>query len=252
MLHYIDKEQNKKYTLVIQSKWIDKVKKDEKTFENDVYCKYKSEITNLSGELIECADLNKLDGFCKKIVKETYQDYLEFISQRIWGKEQWVYNILDGIAEQDKILYADEQFVLLPNYTWNYSPNLNNILSDDNDDSDNNSETNLSQMYLLAFPTDKTLHSLRDLNGTHIDLLTHIQTKTFETIKNLFGFDSDIIKSFIHYSPTTYHLHIHWVLISNTNVNSSVEYSHNLSNVITNLKIKNDYYQIVELDKRIW
>ncbi len=239
MLHYIDKEQNKKYTFILQSKWIDNIKKEENIFENDVYKKYNCHIDKLEGELIECSDLTKLDGFCKKIVKETYQDYKEFISKRDFKKEQWVYNILDGQAEQDKILYRDDTFVLLPNYTWNYNP------------ATDNSNVDISLMYLLAFPTDKTLHSLRDLNSSHIELLENITIKTNETIKKLFGFDKDIIKSFVHYSPTTYHLHIHFVLISNTNVNSSVEYSHSLSNIITNIKIKNDYYQTVELDKRI-
>ncbi len=239
MLHYIDKEQNKKYTFILQSKWIDNIKKEENIFENDVYKKYNCHIDNINGELIECSDLTKLDGFCKKIVKETYQDYKEFISKRDFKKEQWVYNILDGQAEQDKILYRDDTFVLLPNYTWNYNP------------ATDNSNVDISLMYLLAFPTDKTLHSLRDLNSSHIELLENITIKTNETIKKLFGFDKDIIKSFVHYSPTTYHLHIHFVLISNTNVNSSVEYSHSLSNIITNIKIKNDYYQTVELDKRI-
>jgi m7GpppX diphosphatase len=237
MLHYIDKEQNKKFTFVIESTWIDNVKKEEKTFENDIYTKYNSEIVSLKGELIECMDLTKLDGFCKKVVKESYQDYLQFISQRDFKKEQWVYNILDGVAEQEQILYKDDKIVILPNYTWKISIPIEN--------------SDLSQMYVLTFPTDKTIHSLRDLNGTHIELLEHIQTKTHETIKNIFKFDSDIIKSFVHYSPTTYHLHVHFVLITNTNVNSSVEYSHSLSNIITNIKIKDNYYQIVEIDKRI-
>ncbi len=239
MLHYIDKEQNKKYTFIVQSKWIDNIKKEENIFENDVYKKYNCKIDNLNGELIECSDLTKLDGFCKKIIKESYQDYTEFISKRDFKKEQWVYNILDGLSEQDKILYQDDTFVLLPNYTWNYNPSADN------------SDVDISQMYLLAFPTDKTLHSLRDLNEAHIELLENIKVKTHETIKKLFGFEQDIIKSYVHYSPTTYHLHIHFLLISNSNVNSSVEYSHSLSNIITNIKIKNDYYQTVELDKRI-
>jgi m7GpppX diphosphatase len=242
MLHYIDKEQNKKYTFVIDSRWIDNLEKQEQIFNNDVYSKYKSTLSNVSGELIECSDLTKLDGFCKKIVRETFQDYLDFISQRDFKKEQWVYNILDGKSEQEKILYRDDNIIILPNYTWKYSPvNLSNP----------NIPIDLSQMYLLTFPTDKTLHSLRDLNHTHLELLEHIQNQTLKVIKNIFGFDPDIIKLFIHYSPTTYHLHIHSVLISNINVNSSVEYSHNLSTIITNIKIKNDYYQSVILDKRI-
>ena len=95
------------------------------------------------------------------------------------------------------------------------------------------------------------IHSLRDLNDSHIKLLEHIQLKTLETIKKIFGFDSEIIRAFVHYSPSNYHFHIHWTLITNNNINSSVEYSHNLSNIITNIKIKNNYYQSIELDKRI-
>lgn len=242
MLHYIDKEQNKKYTFIPQFKWIDNLKKEEKTFENDVYTKYTSHLENLQGELIECGDLSKLDGFCKKIVKETYQDYMEFICKRDFKKEQWVYNILDGLAEQEQILYKDDKIVILPNYTWKYDVNnMNN----------SNNPIDLSQMYLLTFPTNISIHSLRDLNETHLDLLEHIQTKTHNIIKETFGFDSDIIKSFVHYSPTTYHLHVHSVLISNINVNSSVEYSHSLSNIISNIKIKSDYYQTIIIDKRI-
>lgn len=147
------------------------------------------------------------------------------------------------MAEQEQILYKDELIVILPNYTWNY--NVNNA------NNSNNTSTDLSQMYLLTFPTDKTIHSLRDLDGTHLELLEHIQKKTLEVIKLIFGFNSDIIKSFVHYSPTTYHLHIHSVLISNNTVNSSVEYSHSLSNIITNIKVKGDYYQTVIIDRRI-
>lgn len=243
MLNYIDKKQNKKYTFVLESEWIKSLEKGEKTFENDIFTKYHSQIKNLQGELIECEDLSKIDRFCKKIVKESYQDYKEFISQRNFVKEQWVYNILDGLAEQEQILYKDDKIMILPNYMWKYNQ------YNQNDSNDTN--TDLSQMYLLTFPTDKSIHSLRDLNETHIELLEHIQTKTLQIIKDTFGFDSDIIKSFVHYSPSTYHFHVHWILISNTNVNSSVEYSHSLSNIITNIKIKNDYYQRVILDKRI-
>ncbi len=125
---------------------------------------------------------------------------------------------------------------------WNYLPTLTNM---------DLTNVDLHSMYLLAFPTNKSLHYIRDLNGSHIEFLIHIQIKTNEVIKNTFGFDSDIIKSFVHYSPTTYHLHINWVVITNSNVNSSVEYSHSLSNIITNLQIKNDYYQSIILDKRI-
>lgn len=231
MLHHINKEQGKKYTFIVKSNWTDKIVEYDQIFSNDVYQKYKSQLNGVEGELIVCTNLNKLDGFCKKIVEETYQEYQDFILTRDFSKEQWVYNILDGLSEQDKILYRDDTIVISPNYTW------------DGQD--------ISKMYLLVFPTDKSIHSLRDLNSTHIQLLEYIKSKTLEIIKTTYGFDSSIIKMYLHYAPTTYHLHVHFVLVSNTDTNSSVEYSHDLSTVITNLKIKSDYYQTVVLNKRI-
>lgn len=226
MLHSIKQEEGKKYTFVLKDDWVNKIEyiHDGEIFLNDIYEKKKAKINDLEGEIIVCKDLNKIDGFCKKVIYESYEEYLKIISERNFAKEQWVYNILDGLAEQDKVLYSDELIVVAPNYTW--------VSHDD-----------LSKMYLLTFPNDKNLHTLRDLNSSHINLLKHIKTKTLEVIKLSYGFDEEIIKMFIHYAPSTYHLHIHFVLISNTTVNSSVEYSHDLDTVINNLQIKSDYYQ---------
>lgn len=231
MLHNINKEKGQKYTFVVKSNWVDKIVSYDEIFSNDVFKKYNSTLNGIEGELIICSDLSKLDGFCKKISKESYQEYLDFISKRDFKKEQWVYNILDGIAEQDKILFRDDQIVIAPNYTWDGK--------------------DLTKMYLLTFPLDKSLHSIRDLNHNHIELLKHSRTKTLQIIKSEYGFDSEHIKMYLHYAPTTYHLHIHFVLISNIDTNSSVEYSHELNSVIFNLEIKSDYYQVFEMNKRI-
>lgn len=226
MLHLINKEKGEKYTFIVKSDWINNIEynSDKPHFVNDVFSKYSTKINHLEGELIVCSNINKIVGFCKKIINETYTEYKEIIEKRDWTKEQWVYNILDGVSEQDKIIYRDEHIVIVPNYTW---ANLNDI----------------SKMYILVFPTDKSLHTLRDLTHIHINLLSHIKNKTLEIIKSTFGFDYWTIKMFIHYAPSTYHLHIHFVLISNTDVSSSVEYSHDIDSVINILKIKSDYYQ---------
>lgn len=231
MLHYVDKKNNKKYTFIPRCKWINNIKKNEKIFTNDVYEKHNIKLNNLSGELIECNDLTKTDTFCKKIVFESYQEYLCIISKRDFQKEQWVYNILDGKTEQNDILYQDSKILIVPNYIWNGE--------------------DLSKMYLLTFPKNKKLHSIRDLTDEHISLLEHMKTKTLEIIKKKYNFNENKIKIFMHYSPSTYHLHIHFVLISNTEVNSSVEYSHDLDTVINILKIKSDYYQTTDIKKRI-
>ena len=42
-----------------------------------------------------------------------------------------------------------------------------------------------------------------------ISIFWDIKNKTLEVIKEKYGFDSNVIKMFIHYAPSTYHLHIH-------------------------------------------
>ena len=106
-------------------------------------------------------------------------------------------------------------------------------------------------MYILTFPKNKNLHSIRDLTKEHIPLLEHMKNTTLNIIKQKYNFESDIIKNFIHYSPSTYHFHIHFVLISNTECNSSVEYSYDLLNTINLLNIKSDYFQTSTINKRI-
>ena len=69
-------------------------------------------------------------------------------------------------------------------------------------------------------------------------------------IKQKFNIDEDYIKMFFHYEPSTYHLHIHFVNVAHHDARSSVEYSHELNNVIFNLLICSDYYNIAVLNKR--
>lgn len=236
MLTKIDPNKNIKYTFIPKIDWNKNITLMDTIMSNDSYSKSNCNL-NVDGEIIICNDLKKIDKFCKKIIQETYQEYLDFIIQRDFTKEQWVYNILDGISEQDKILYKDEKIIIIPNYTWTENKNEN--------------KNELSKLHILTFPMDKNIHCIRSLNSSHIELLSYCKTKTLEIIKNIYGFDQEKIKIFIHYAPTTYQLHIHFVLISNTDSNSSVEYSHELSNVIFNLSIKSDYYQIINMNKRI-
>jgi diadenosine tetraphosphate (Ap4A) HIT family hydrolase len=234
-MNYTDKKNKIKFSflpLELNDIQIEEAIKNRKEphFLNDIYEKYYTHF-DISGEMIVCKNYKKQDAFCKKVMPETYKQYLEFISKRDFSKDQWVYNILDGNAEQDRVLYKDDKIIILPNYTWDIK--------------------DIQKMHILTFPFDRTLKTIRDLNGSHITLLEHCRNTTMEIIKNTYGFDKDQIKIFIHYAPSTYHLHIHFTLVTNNDCCSSVEYSHELSNVIFNLSIKSDYYQTIIMNKRI-
>lgn len=208
---------------------MDSISKKDLVLKNDVYEKYNA-TAQFDGELIICNDINQIRPFEKKIIRETYNDYLKYIKYRDPRKDQWIYNIINGTSEQESILYRDELCIIIPTYIW-----------------DGN---NVEKMHLLCLPTDTTLRSIRSLTSSHIPLLEHMKRTTLHIIKQKYKIDEDYIKMFFHYEPSTYHLHIHFVNVAHHDARSSVEYSHELNNVIFNLQICSDYYNIAVLNKR--
>jgi len=208
---------------------LDSIKKNESVLKNDIYEKYKA-TAEIEGELIICNDINQMKRFEKKIVRETYQDYLKYIKYRDPKKDQWIYNIIDGTSEQESILYRDELCIVIPTYMWDVK--------------------NTEKMHILCLPTDISLRSIRSLTSVHIPLLEHMKRFTLNVIKQKYNIDEYHVKMFFHYEPSTYHLHIHFVNVAHHDARSSVEYSHELNNVLFNLSICSDYYQQAVLNKR--
>jgi m7GpppX diphosphatase len=208
---------------------LDNIKKNQLIFKNDIYEKYRA-TAEVECDLIICNDINIIPRCEKKIIRETYQDYLKYIKYRDPKKDQWIYNIIDGISEQNLILYRDELCIVIPTYVWD--------------------GINTDKMHLLCLPTNITLRSIRSLTSEHILLLEHMKAVTLFVIKQRYNIDEHYVKMFFHYEPSTYHLHIHFVNIADHDARSSVEYSHELNNVIFNISICPDYYQRAILNKR--
>jgi m7GpppX diphosphatase len=205
---------------------------------NNMFNKYKAKAL-VCDELIIKPTYNKQKKI-KQLRQETYNEYLEFLSNRPIEKDQWIYNILDGLKEQDKIIYNSKSgletelestlhdFLIIPTYVW-----YGEIMD---------------KLHLLAVPFDKSIRSLRDLTAEHIPLLNFMKEKTFEVIKERYNIPLTQIKTFVHYCPSTYHFHIHFVNILNPYNLSSVEYSHDLNSIIFNLKLCSDYYKLINLN----
>ena len=207
----------------------DKIIKNKKTMENDVYEKYEA-TAEILGELIVCNDVTKMKQTEKKVVRETYEEYLISLQKRDANKDKWIYNIIDGTSEQELILHRDESCIVIPTYMWD--------------------SVNIDKLHILCLPTDMSLRSIRSLTAEHIPLLEHMKKVTLETIKNKYGLDECYLKMFFHYEPSTYHLHIHFVNTAHYEARSSVEYSHEINNVIFNLSIYSQYYKVALLNRR--
>jgi len=206
------------------------IRKTKIIIENDSFKKYQA-IAEIKGEYIICNDITKLRKQSTRLVKESYEEYLDFISQRDKEKDRWIYNIIDGLAEQDKILFKDEKIIVIPTYLWD--------------------SINIEKMHILCIPTNLSLRTIRDLTSEDIPLLEHMKKISLEQIEKIYRLKEENLKIFFHYDPSTYHLHIHFINTEHNESWSSVEYSHDLDSVIFNLQMDTDYYKKIKLNRRV-
>jgi m7GpppX diphosphatase len=142
--------------------------------------------------------------------------------------KKWIYNIIDGIEEQHKIIYQNDNYVILPDTAWV-----------DND---------INDLYLLLIVKRKDIYSIRDLTGEHIPLLTDM-INSLEEIERIYKIPQCMLRTYFHYKPSTWHLHLHINNINTTKPYSfNVERCHSLINVINNLKIDTNYYKKVDIE----
>ena len=151
------------------------------------------------------------------IESETYQQYLERAHKRNPIKDMWIYELLKTDKHKE-ILYSDNQFVLIK-------------------------PTKSTDMHLLGFVRDINIRTMRDLDERHIPLLEHIYEGGCLYFKEKYNINKDKLKIYVHYPPTTWVLHVHFTLIDNIEVSSSVEHTYSLSEIINILRIRGDYYQ---------
>jgi m7GpppX diphosphatase len=146
-------------------------------------------------------------------------------------RSQWIYNIIDGAAEQSDIIYMDEDIIIIPTYTW--------------------ANSDVEKLHVLAIVKDKNLRTIRDLNQSHIELLKKIKNIGLAIISSNYSIEIDEINIYFHYEPSTYQLHAHFTNLLNNDFKNSVECSHHIDNVIFNLSLNSDYYKLINMVKRL-
>ena len=106
-----------------------------------------------------------------------------------------VHNILEGKKETENVLATQPEFLIVKDYKWN-------------------DPANLAAMHLLGLVQDRGLRSVRDLRGAHVPLLKAVREAGLGVLKQQFGIDAAQVRSYFHYLPTFYHLHVHWDHVS--------------------------------------
>lgn len=139
-----------------------------------------------------------------RIVHETPDIYAKYVrpyiaAQHQKGTLQWVYNILDGLKEQEDVIYkesgAEEGFLLLPDLNWD--------------------RKTLESLHLLGIVERRDIWSVRDLKKSMAPWVKHMREKMLDAAVKLYPeVERDQLKLYVHYQPTYYHLHIHIVHVA--------------------------------------
>ncbi|KAL1717115.1 HIT-like domain-containing protein [Schizophyllum commune] len=157
---------------------------------------------------------------------ETYANIVEpYISSIPKSRTQWVLDILEGRAEQEKVLYNCPDFILVPDMKWDLST--------------------ISSLYICAIARVEGLRSIRDLRGEHIPLLKGIQREATRVVAEKWpAVGAGGLRMFIHYQPTYYHFHVHIVNVNGGEsiARMAVGTAHLLDDVISLLEVQPDIY----------
>jgi m7GpppX diphosphatase len=211
------------HKFILQNPKPENIKIKDTLLQNDMYTKYSIE-AKVEGEMIVSTEPKSFqEEVNTTLIRETYKDYLNFIDTIPLKNVKWIYNIIDKISEQDDIVYKDDHFILIPTDKWN--------------------REDMNKIHILSIVINKKLKSIRSLTGEHIELLEHILNKSFEQIEVIYKIPKKHFRAYIHYYPSTWHLHVHFNLIKNREHECDINEAHDLRQVIFNLKLCSDYYQ---------
>ncbi|KAK4931056.1 hypothetical protein LTR49_002471 [Elasticomyces elasticus] len=138
----------------------------------------------------------------KHVKKYSFQSSRPYMQQcREEGRLNWVFNILDGVAEQENVLYRSEEsdpkdgYLLLPDLNWD--------------------RKTVGGLHLLALVVRRDLWSVRDLRKHDAPWLRQLRVTLARKASELYpGVDEDMLKFYVHYQPTYYHFHIHIVHVN--------------------------------------
>jgi m7GpppX diphosphatase len=217
----------------------EKVKKvlssPEQKFNNDIYYKF------LTNDLIEnkCkvdviypADSKVIDKYKRKnfmLFKETPEIYnektLKYIQSLDLSYVKWIHNILYNNSE--KIIHQVENVLVI---TQDY-----------------NSKDNENLLNCLGIPFNNKIFSIRDLNETHLELLEKFY-KARKALANYFKVHKNQIRCFVHYPPSFYYLHVHYLHVEYESSSTTINRAIDLHTIINNIKLKSDYYQTMPLE----
>ena len=137
------------------------------------------------------------------MVRETPEAYEKvvkpYIQTMLGDRLKWVKNILYDGAEAKRVLFKNDDYIILPDMKWDGK--------------------DVQSLYCCCVVYDDSILSIRSLNNSHIDYLTRIRDSILKEIPAIYakdGITSDQLRLYVHYQPSYYHFHIHIVNVDHT------------------------------------
>lgn len=130
--------------------------------------------------------------------------------------KKWVYDIINGRCETEKCIYEDTDITIVP-------------------------DIDHYDVKFLALFKDISLHTIRNLDASHIEMLKRVNRVCRELAFKRFGSTDENTMCYFHYLPSVFQLHLH--VSSSNNMTLDAYRVHPIENVISNLCIDSDYYR---------
>ena len=216
----------------------------EKYFENDIYHKFmtKDLLQNfVDVELIYPATEKQIDKYRLikyEIFHETFDIYLKktlpFINSIQQNDIKWIFNIFEKKTEEPIGEAPSKKFIILKDYNTS-----------------NDSKTLICLG--IPIPEYSYIKSVRDLTQKELPLLEELYSEGKKIIAKKYDCKEEEIKAFLHYPPSFYYLHVHYLSVNDPNltISSSVNRAIDLNEIIQNIKLKGDYYQSIAIDHTV-
>lgn len=173
------------------------------------------------------------------VVRETPQMYKTvldpIITKAVESDLQWVHNLVAFERPHDikeEILFEDKEFIIVKDTKWNGD--------------------NLKEMYVLAIARSdigRRVRSVRDLRGSDVPMLRRILENGRKVIFEKYNMKESEYRVYVHYFPSFWHFHIHFVALGSPNNEGSTVLGRSilLEDIIQNLEMNPLYYESATL-----
>jgi hypothetical protein len=149
----------------------------------------------------------------------TYQTISTPYIDSIYEKNvKWIFNILNGLTEQNRIMFKNDNFIICKDILWT-----------DNDP------------YMLCIPFKK-IKTIRELTSDDIVLLEEMRDNILNITNNL-NIKKNQLYMFFHYHPSYYQLHLHICNINNILLETKIMRYYHLDDIIDKLKMDTNYWK---------